>query len=226
MSVPVIAIDGPAGAGKGTAAQALARRLGWQYLDSGVFYRAAALVALRAGLALDDAAALADAVARLRVVQRLGPAGLEVRLDGEDVSTALRNEAVGTAASRIAAQPGVRRVLLDGQRACRCPPGLVAEGRDMGSTVFPDAELKIFLTASAAARAQRRLHQLSKQGVDATLPRIREDIEARDARDRARQASPLRPAADAVVIDNTDLTASQVLEQILALAAQRGLVGR
>lgn len=220
----VIAIDGPAGAGKGTAAQALARRLGWHYLDSGAFYRAVAFAALRDQVPLNDAPALADLAARVRVVQHLTDRGLDVRLDGQDVGARLREEATGTAASRIAAQPGVRRALLDGQRACRRPPGLVAEGRDMASTVFPDAALKIFLTASDEIRAARRLAQLSAQGVDATLAGILDDLRTRDQRDRAREVSPLRAVPGAVVVDSSALNAGQVLDHLLALCVQRGLV--
>lgn len=224
MSAPVIAIDGPAGAGKGTAAQALARYLGWHYLDSGAFYRACALAAIRAGVPLDDAAQLTDLAARARIVQHLGPGGLEVRLDGENVAALLRAENVGAAASRIAAQPGVRRVLLDGQRACRRPPGLVAEGRDMGTVVFADAPLKVFLTASVPARAARRHAQLSGQGVDATLTDILADLQTRDQRDRARQSSPLRAAPDAVTLDSTDLCADDVLARLIELCTAQALV--
>lgn len=224
MNAPVVAIDGPAGAGKGTAAQALARHLGWHYLDSGAFYRACALAAVRAAVPLDDAAQLTDLAARVRIVQHLAPDGLEVRLDGEEVAAQLRAENVGEAASRIAAQPGVRRVLLDGQRACRRPPGLVAEGRDMGTVVFPDAALKVFLTASVAARAARRHAQLSGQGVDATLTHILADLQTRDQRDRARETSPLRAAPDAVTLDSTDLRADQVLARLVELCVARALV--
>lgn len=220
---PVVAIDGPAGAGKGTAAQALARHLRWHYLDSGAFYRAVAFAALRDQVPLDDAPALADLAARVRIVQHLTGHGLAVHLDGQDVGARLREEATGTAASRIAAQPGVRRALLDGQRACRRAPGLVAEGRDMASTVFPDAALKIFLTASDEIRAARRLAQLSTQGVDATLPAILEDLRTRDQRDRAREASPLRAVPGATVVDSSALTATQVLDALLALCQGAGL---
>jgi CMP/dCMP kinase len=222
VSVPVIAIDGPAGAGKGTAAQALARALGWHYLDSGAFYRAAALAVLRAQVPFGDISALTDCVARLRIVQHLGAQGTELRLDGEDVCAAVRAEPVGEAASRIAAVSGVRRVLLDGQRACRRPPGLVAEGRDMATTVFPDAALKVFLTASPEARARRRASQLSAQDAGATLPTILKDLQARDDRDRAREVSPLRPAPGALVLDSTDLDAAAVLARLLEWCAQRG----
>ncbi len=221
MSVPVITLDGPSGSGKGTVGRALAERLGWHFLDSGALYRVLGLAALRRGVSLDDEAALARLAEGLEVEF----AGGRVLLAGEDVSGAIRSEEAGAAASKVAALPGVRQALLARQRAFRRPPGLVADGRDMGTVVFPDAPLKVFLDASAEERARRRHAQLKAQGVDVNLEQILTDIRARDRRDRERPVAPLRPAEDAVVIDTTELAPEAVIERILELAKARGLAG-
>jgi cytidylate kinase len=199
---PVIAIDGPAATGKGTVAKAVAQMLGFHYLESGSLYRLVGLVALRKSLSLSDEAALAAAAAALNVAF----VGDAVRLDGEDVTAALRGEAVGTAASRVAVFPGVRTALVSRQRACRMPPGLVAEGRDMGTVIFPDAVLKVYVTASVEERAKRRYNQLIEKGNSVTLQSLLRDIRERDARDSTRAAAPLRRAADAIELDTTNAT--------------------
>lgn len=210
---PVIAIDGPSASGKGTIAQAVAGVLGFHYLDSGALYRLVALAAVRAGTPLDDEAAVAGLAAGLGATFRDG----EVWLAGERVDQAIRTEAISAAASRVAALPRVRSALLARQRAFRAPPGLVAEGRDMGTIVFPDARLKIFLTASAEARAQRRYKQLIEKGLSANIQSLLRDIRERDARDSARAAAPLKPAEDAIEIDTTELSIQQVVDRVLAL---------
>jgi cytidylate kinase len=219
---PVLAIDGPGGAGKGTVSLLLARRLGWHYLDSGALYRLCAVAALRDGIDLDDGDALARAVAKLKIEFRLDGA-LQVWLDSADVTTAIREEATARAASRLAVHAPLRAALLPLQRAFARPPGLVAEGRDMGTVVFPDAALKIFLTASAEQRAQRRWLQLSQAGVDASLAAILDDLRRRDAQDASRAAAPLRPADDAVLIDSSGLTAEEVCARIVGHLEERGL---
>ncbi len=220
MSAPVIAIDGPTASGKGTLAARVAAALGWHYLDSGAIYRLLALAALKRGIALEDESALAG----LALALEARFAGESVLLDGEDVSLELRREETGNAASRLAVLPAVRAALLARQQAFRANPGLVADGRDMGSVVFPDAALKIFLTASAEARAQRRYKQLIEKGLPANIDSLQQDIQARDARDQSRVVAPLKPCEDAVVIDSTALSIEEVCRQILALAAARGLV--
>ncbi len=222
---PVITVDGPSGSGKGTVSQRVARALGWRLLDSGALYRVLALAARRRGLALDDEPVLAALAGALDVAfeERPGEEGVRVLLGGEDVTGELRTEACGEAASRVAALPAVREALLGRQRAFRVPPGLVADGRDMGTVVFPDAPLKIYLTASADERARRRWRQLRAQGVEADLAALYREIAARDARDASRKASPLRPAADAVQIDTTGIGIEEVVARVLALAAEAGL---
>jgi cytidylate kinase len=219
---PVLAIDGPGGAGKGTVSLRLARQLGWHYLDSGALYRLVAVAALRDGLDLDEGEALARAVAQLKIEFRLEDA-LQVWLDGADVTTAIREEATASAASRLAVHAPLRAALLPLQRAFARPPGLVAEGRDMGTVVFPDAALKIFLTASAEQRAQRRWLQLSEAGVDASLAAILDDLRRRDAQDASRAAAPLRPADDAVLVDSSGLTVEEVCARIVGHLEERGL---
>ncbi len=214
--VPVLTIDGPSGAGKGTVSRIVARRLGWRFLDSGAIYRALAWAASRRGVDLDDA----DAVARVAREMRLEficDEDVKVMVDGEDVTDRLHTEECGRIASKIAAYPQVRRALLDKQRAFRQPPGLVADGRDMGTVVFPDAPYKVFLTASAEERARRRYLQLKAQGLDVNLDQIIKDLEERDRRDREREESPLVPAKDAVVIDSSDLSIDEVVDRVLAL---------
>jgi len=213
---PVITIDGPSGSGKGTISQALAMHLGWHYLDSGSLYRLLAYAALRDGVALDDAPGLVALAGRLGETCRLPAAGATALvLDGRDVTADLRTEAAGDAASRIAALPAVRAALLAWQRRCRMPPGLVTDGRDMGTVVFPDAELKVFLTASPRVRAERRYNQLISMGKDSDLEAIVAEVEARDRRDSQRTAAPLRPAADAIIVDNSDLDEAQTLVAVL-----------
>jgi len=221
VSVPVITLDGPSGSGKGTVGRAVAERLGWHFLDSGALYRVLGLAALRHGVALDDEATLATLAQDLDVTFQ----GERVILEGEDVSGAIRSEEAGAAASKVAALPAVRQALLARQRAFRRLPGLVADGRDMGTVVFPDAPLKVFLEASAEERARRRHAQLKAQGHDVNLDQIVADIRARDRRDRERAVAPLKPAEDAVVIDTTELAPEAVIEEILDLAKARGLAG-
>jgi cytidylate kinase len=214
--IPVIAIDGPSASGKGTVAARVAQSLGFHYLDSGAIYRVTAYAAQRQGVALEDEAALAALAARmpLRFV------GNEVMLAGESVGDVIRSEEAGRAASRIAALPALRQALLERQRAFRLSPGLVADGRDMGSVVFPDAALKIFLTATVAERAQRRYKQLIEKGFDANLAALLQDLEARDARDAARSAAPLQQTADAVLLDTTGLNIEQAVQQVLTWYAE------
>jgi len=213
---PVITIDGPSGSGKGTVSQAVAAHLGWHYLDSGSLYRLLAYAALREGVALDDAPALVALAGRLGESCRLPAADdTAVLLDGRDVTAELRTEAAGDAASRIAALPAVRAALLDWQRCCRKTPGLVADGRDMGTVVFPDAGLKVFLTASPRVRAERRYNQLINIGKEADLEALVAEVEARDKRDSERSTAPLRPAADAVIVDNSTLDEAHTLVAVL-----------
>lgn len=206
-AIPVIAIDGPSASGKGTVAALVARELGFHYLDSGAIYRVAAHAAARAGVALDDEAALASLARALD----LRFDGIEVYLDGQPVGDAIRTEDAGRAASRIAALPDVRAALLDLQRDFRRPPGLVTDGRDMGSVVFPDARVKVFLTASAEERAKRRYKQLIEKGFDANLVALFQDLTERDARDAARASAPLKQAADALLLDTTGLSIDQAV---------------
>jgi len=210
--VPVIAIDGPSGSGKGTIAKLVAQRLGWHYLDSGALYRALGLAVDRHGIDPADPAAVADLARRLD----LRFDGERIWLDGEDVSAAIRSEAAGNQASRVAAIPEVRAALLQWQRDYARPPGLVADGRDMGSVVFPRAPLRIFLDASPEERAQRRYNQLKEKGMDVSLPALAEEIRERDARDRGRAAAPLVAAPGAFVLDSTGLSIDQVLARVLA----------
>ncbi|WJW76691.1 (d)CMP kinase [Thiohalobacter sp. IOR34] len=218
-TIPVITIDGPSGSGKGTIGRALARELGWHFLDSGALYRVLALAALRRGLALDDESALAELAARLDV--RFPAEGDGVILDGEAVDREIRSEKAGDAASRVATLPAVRAALLERQRAFRTAPGLVADGRDMGSVVFPDAPLKIYLTASAEERARRRYQQLREKGIEADMAALVEEIAARDARDMNRPVAPLKPAEDAVIIDTSALDIDATLDQVRQLVAER-----
>jgi cytidylate kinase len=213
--VPVVTIDGPSGAGKGTVSQLLAERLGWNYLDSGAIYRVLALAAQRAGIGSEDTSGLVELAARLDLAFHPRPGELPgVSLDGDDVSEAIRTEEAGNRASRLAVIPEVRSALLDLQRRLRRAPGLVADGRDMGTVVFADAILKIFLTASPEIRAQRRYKQLKEKGLDVNLPRLVLEIEERDRRDAQRSASPLEPAVDAIRMDSSDMTVEEEVDQI------------
>jgi cytidylate kinase len=220
----VVAIDGPSGSGKGTIGRLLAQKLGWHYLDSGALYRLVALAALRRHLDLANAHALAGAAASLNVRFTPAAAGDRVYLDGSDVSAELRTERAGDAASKVAAVPEVRTALLERQRDFAVAPGLVADGRDMGTVVFPDALLKVVLTASAEARAMRRHKQLKEKGIDVSLPDLSWDIAQRDARDANRTVAPFKPAPDAHVIDSTSLTPEEVVAQILQRLEQVGVV--
>lgn len=210
--VPVIAIDGPSASGKGTVAALAAQSLGFHYLDSGAIYRVTAHAAHQAGVDLADEAALAALARGLDLRFQ----GSEVYLNGRAVGDAIRSEEAGRAASKIAALPALRQALLERQRDFRRAPGLVTDGRDMGSTVFPDATLKIFLTATAEERAQRRYKQLIEKGFAANLADLLQDLRERDARDAARSAAPLRQMADAKLLDTTHLTIDQAVEQVLA----------
>ncbi len=218
MSVPVMTLDGPGGAGKGTVGREAAARLGWHYLDSGALYRIAALAGLRQGIGSADVDALAACIPALDIVFE----GRRVLLDGEDVTRELRTEEVGRRASDIAPAPVIRAALIERQRAFRKPPGLVADGRDMGTVVFPDATVKVFLDASLEERARRRYKQLKEQGFNANLVSLTEELRERDERDANRKVAPLKPADDAVVIDTTGHPIDWVVKRLLSLAGLAG----
>ena len=213
-TVPVITIDGPSSSGKGTISRMLARELGFQFLDSGALYRLLAFAAQRRGIALDDESALAALSGELDIRFPADGEGDRVLLDGEDVGDAIRTEAAGGGASRVAALPAVREALLDRQRRFRLLPGLVADGRDMGTVVFPDAEAKIFLTASAEERARRRCKQLKEKGVSVVFDDVLADIQVRDERDACRSVAPLRPAQDADLVDTSELDIPATIERL------------
>lgn len=216
MKIPVITIDGPSGSGKGTISQRLARQLGWHYLDSGALYRLLACAAQRDGVTLDDVDGLVALASRIHAEFRTDATGDEsVLLDGVSVMTELRTEQAGSAASQIATLPPVRAVLLDWQRRYRQPPGLVADGRDMGTVVFPDASTKIFLTASLEERARRRYNQLINIKKEVSLETVMAEVRARDERDRSRFVAPLVPAADAHLLDNSALDIEETVARVL-----------
>lgn len=222
---PVITLDGPGGVGKGTVSGWLALHYKWHYLDSGALYRLTALAAMNHGVDFTNESALAVIAEHLDIQFRNEGERVVVILEGEDVTRQIRTEEVGSNASRVAAFGRVRDALLKRQRAFRTEPGLVAEGRDMGTVVFPDAPLKIFLTATAEERALRRQRQLQQAGTTVALERVLEDIIERDERDQNRAVAPLKPAGDAVILDTTKLSAQQVFEHVLALVADRGIAG-
>jgi cytidylate kinase len=220
--IPVIAVDGPSGSGKGTVCRLVARALGWHLLDSGALYRLVALAGDRAGLDASDQAGHAALAGLLDIRFEVDEAGAErVLLDGEDITRELRSEKAGNAASRVAAWPDVRKALFQRQRRFMQPPGLVADGRDMGSVVFRDAGLKIFLTASAEERARRRHKQLKEKGLGVNLAALSAEISERDRRDATREVAPLVACEDAVVIDSTALDIDAVVERVLELARDR-----
>jgi len=219
QDVPVITIDGPSGSGKGTVSRSVAKALGWSLLDSGALYRLVALGGRRASISLDDGPALGQLAGRIDIQFGSDSAGSEVvRLDGQDVTRAIRTEEAGSDASKVAALPVVRAALLDRQRRFAVPPGLVADGRDMGTVVFPLARVKIFLTASPAERALRRYKQLKEKGVAANLAALSLEIAERDRRDSTRTASPLVASADATMLDTTGMSVDGVIGRVLEIA--------
>jgi cytidylate kinase len=220
--IPIIAIDGPSGSGKGTIARRVAAALGYHLLDSGALYRLVALAGARKGLSPDDQAGHAEVARGLQVEFGADKEGEErILLEGDDVTGTIRTEAAGAEASRVAAMPPVRTALLERQHAFARAPGLVADGRDMGTVVFPGAPLKIFLTASAEERARRRHKQLKEKGLTVNIADLSQEIRERDLRDSNRPVAPLRPAEDALILDSTALTIEQVVDQVLALARSR-----
>jgi CMP/dCMP kinase len=216
----VVTIDGPSGSGKGTIADGVAARLGWHRLDSGALYRCVGIAAERNGVALDDAEGLA---AMTRALELEFDMGGTIRVGGLDVTDAIRSEAAGQAASAVAVQPAVRAALLDRQRAFAVPPGLVADGRDMGTVVFPDAVLKVFLTATPEERARRRHKQLKEKGISVSLRDLSKGIADRDTRDASRAVAPLRPAEDARVLDSTGLAPVEVVQRVLGWLEAEGI---
>lgn len=223
--VPIITVDGPSGSGKGTICRLLAEKLGWKLLDSGALYRLTALAAAHHGVAMTDKEALVVLAAHLDIRFNIIDDKEEVQiiLEGEEVTQAIRTEAVGNDASKVAAIPDVRTALLERQRAFAERPGLVADGRDMGTVVFPNAPLKIYLDASVEERANRRYNQLINKGLSASLENILADLQERDARDMNRSVAPLKAADDAIILDSTSMTIEAVLGAILEEARHRGL---
>lgn len=215
--IPVVAIDGPSASGKGTVAQAVAAALGFHFLDSGALYRLVALAAHRLAVPLDDESALA----RVALTLPARFEGERIVLDGSDVTQAIREERISAGASKVAALPGVRAALVDRQRAFRLPPGLVADGRDMGSVIFPDAILKVFLTAGVEARAQRRYKQLIDKGLSASMAPLLQELKERDARDAERAAAPLCKCEDAFELDTTTLSVAEAVDAVLVWARGR-----
>lgn len=218
---PVITIDGPSGAGKGTVSTQLAKELGWNFLDSGAIYRVLAIASVHHQIASDDESALLPLASSLDVNFETTDSGSKIVLEGEDVTYSIRTEEIGSIASQIASLPRIREALLRRQRAFKDAPGLVADGRDMGTVVFPNADVKIFLTASAEERAQRRYKQLKERGHDVNIARLLTDIQARDERDANRKVAPLAPADDALVLDSTHLDVNQVIEKVKKFISER-----
>jgi len=216
MAIPVLTIDGPSGAGKGTVSRLLAKKLGWHYLDSGSIYRSLAIAVVNASAPLDNEADVVKIAQAMKLEFVCGDE-LLVSLNGSDITAQLGLETTGSHASIVAAMPEIRRVLLQKQRDFRRPPGLVADGRDMGTVVFPEAQYKVFLTASAAKRAERRYKQLIEKGISANLIQITQEIEQRDRRDTTRQNAPLAVASDALYIDSSEMTIEAVIETVLNL---------
>ena len=215
--IPVLTIDGPSGSGKGTVAQLMAKDLGWHYLDSGALYRVLAKACTKHGVELSDETSVSTLAKNLDVVFLFKNGELEVLLEGQNVSTLIRSEQTGNAASKVAALPLVRSALLERQHHFRQLPGLVTDGRDMGTVVFPDAPYKIFLNASAEVRAQRRHKQLKEKGIGSKIPELINEISERDERDRNRRVAPLRPATDAIQLDSTSLGIENVFERVRAI---------
>lgn len=218
-SVPVLTIDGPSGSGKGTVSRLVAEQLGWRLLDSGALYRAVGYAAGMAGLDLSDADAVTRCAETTKIQFRAAPNDGETRVivNGHDATDELRTETAGAAASAIASVPSVRKALVELQLSFRRRPGLVADGRDMGTVIFPDAPYKVFLTASAAERAKRRYKQLKEKGLSVTLTSLQSEIEARDARDASRAVAPLKPADDAVLVDSTGMGIEEVVAKVLSV---------
>ena len=219
--IPVVTVDGPSGAGKGTLSALIAEKLGWHLLDSGAIYRVLAVAAMHHDLPVDDESAVVPLASGLDVSFEIDKEQRRVVLEGEDVTDDIRTEEVGAVASQIASLARVREALLRRQRAFQQDPGLVADGRDMGTVVFPDANVKLFLTVSAEARAERRYNQLKDKGLNVNIARLLTDIKARDDRDANRSIAPLVPAEDAVVIDSTDLDINQVFESAMEIINSR-----
>ena len=220
--IPILTIDGPSGSGKGTISRAVAERLGWHYLDSGALYRAVGLAAAWEGLDLSDPEAVAQCAARTEIrFETQGAGEPHVIVNGKDATRQRRTETAGAAASAIAAIPEVRAALKDRQRAFRQLPGLVADGRDMGTVIFPEAPYKVFLTASAEDRAKRRYKQLKEKGVSVNLAGLLNEIAARDERDAGRAVAPLKPAEDAVIVDSTGTPITEVIERVLAVLPEK-----
>ena len=220
--IPILTIDGPSGSGKGTISRAVAERLGWHYLDSGALYRAVGLAAAWEGVDLSDPEAVAQCARRTEIrFETQGAGEPHVIVNGKDATRQLRTETAGAAASAIAAQPPVRAALVDLQHGFRRLPGLVADGRDMGTVIFPEAPYKVFLTASAGERAQRRYKQLKEKGVSVNLDSLLHEIAARDERDAGRAVAPLKPAEDAVVVDSTGTPIAEVIERVLAVLPEK-----